>query len=525
MHVKGKPMSSTTLPTRETAVSLPTRLITSTQLHTLAATLSLFLLFVALFTFIQFGTDALAGNDGYYHIKMGWLIRQEGLKPDFPWLPQTILNGDAYYDHHLLYHVYLALFATVDPAIDGGAALTLSAKIASVIMPSLAFVAVWWLLRGQQVRWPALWALALFMVSEAFLYRMSMPRAQSASLLVLALGLHWLFTEKFWFLIPLGFLYVWLYNAFPLLLVLGGVYLVATLLTERRLVWQAVVFPAIGIGLGIIINPYFPENASFILSHLLPKIGDSATKVGNEWYPYRTATLLENSGGALAAFALGILALGWQKTRINRSTLTALVLALLFGLMLFQSRRFVEYFPAFALIFAALSISPTLKEWEGRLAEKRPFLSYLLPIAFLLLLFLPLNQTVLDARESLADAKPADQYAAASLWLREEAPANAKIFQTDWDDFTRLFFYNTDIIYTAGLDPTYTELYDADLYEAWVAITKGKIENPSTLIRERFAGEYVFSDLNHEDFIEQAEADPHLEEIYRDDYAIIFAVK
>ncbi|MBE2225059.1 MAG: hypothetical protein IAF02_26200, partial [Anaerolineae bacterium] len=504
---------------------LRTRLITNSQLHTLATALSLFLLFAALFTFVQFGTDALAGNDGYYHIKMGWLIRQQGLKPDFPWLPQTILNADAYYDHHLLYHVYLALFAAVDPAVDGGAALTHSAKIASIVMPSLAFVALWWLLRGQQVRWPALWALALFMVSEAFLYRMSMPRAQSASLLVLALGLHWLFKEKFWLLIPLGFLYVWLYNAFPLLLVLGGVYLVATLLTERRLVWQAVVFPGIGIGLGILVNPYFPENISFIVSHLLPKIGDSATKVGNEWYPYQTATLLENSGGALAAFALGVLAVGWQKTRINRATLTALVLALLFGLMLFQSRRFVEYFPAFALIFAALSVSPIWEEWETWLAEKRPFLTYLLPVTFLLLLLLPLNQTLRDARSSLADAKPADQYAAAALWLREEAPAGAKIFQTDWDDFTRLFFYNTDAIYTAGLDPTYMELYDADLFETWVAITKGKIENPSTLIREQFAGEYVFSDLGHEDFIKQAEADPNLEEIYRDDDAVIFVLK
>lgn len=518
-------MSSTTLAPRETAVSPFARLITHPYIGTIAAALGLFLLFAALFAFVQYGTSALAGNDGYYHIKMGWLLRQEGLKPAFPWLPQTILNPDAFYNHHLLYHVYLALFATVDPAVDGGAALTQSAKIASVILPSLAFVAVWWLLRGQQVRWPALWALALFMVSEAFLYRMSMPRAQSASLLVLALGLHWLFKEKFWLLIPLGFLYVWLYNAFPLLLVLGGVYLVATLLTERRLVWQAVAFPALGIALGVVVNPYFPQNVTFIISHLLPKIGESATRVGNEWYPYETATLLGNSGGALAAFVLGAMALGWQKTRMNRATLTALTLAVIFGLMLFQSRRFVEYFPAFALIFAALSISPVLAEWEEWLRGKRPFLRYLIPLTFFVLLLVPLQRNLVDARASLADAKPADRYAAAALWLRQEAPAGSKIFQTDWDDFTRLFFYNTDVIYTAGLDPTYQELYDADLFEQWVDISKGRVENPSEKIQELFDGDYVFSDLNHTKFIEQAEADPHLREIYRDEDAVIYAVK
>ncbi|MCB9444137.1 MAG: hypothetical protein H6669_07855 [Ardenticatenaceae bacterium] len=48
------------------------------------------------------------------------LIRHEGLKPDFPWLPQTILNQDAYYDHHLLYHVYGPIRAATDPGVDGG---------------------------------------------------------------------------------------------------------------------------------------------------------------------------------------------------------------------------------------------------------------------------------------------------------------------------------------------------------------------------------------------------------------------
>jgi len=289
-------------------------------------------------------------------------------------------------------------------------------------------------------------------------------------------------------------------------------------------VWQAVVFPAVGIGLGVIVNPYFPENVSFIISHLLPKLGGSATKVGNEWYPYETATLLGNSGGALAAFVLGAMALGWQKTRMNRVTLTALTLAVTFGFMLFQSRRFVEYFPAFALIFAAMSISPVLAEWEEWLKGKRPFLQYLIPLAFLVLLLVPLQRTLVDARASLADAKPADHYAAAALWLRQEAPAGAKVFQTDWDDFTRLFFYDTNAIYTAGLDPTYLELYDAALFEQWVDISKGRVEHPSEKIQELFDGDYVFSDLNHEDFIEQAAADPNLEEIYRDADAVIYAV-
>lgn len=271
------------------------RLELSVNTRVVATAVLLLALFITGFAIVQFGAPGLAGNDGYYHAKMGYLIRTEGLKPAFNYLPYTILNSDAFYDHHLLYHVYLALFATVDPAVDGGVALTMGAKIASVILPSLAFLAIWWLLRGQKVPYAAVWTIALFAVSEAFLYRMSMPRAQSASLLLLALGLHWLLQERYRWLLPLGFVYVWTYNAFPLLLLLAGVYVIATLMLERRLAWQALLFPALGIGLGLLINPYFPENINFIIGHLLPKVGDSTTKVGVEWSPYHTWTLVELS--------------------------------------------------------------------------------------------------------------------------------------------------------------------------------------------------------------------------------------
>jgi len=293
-------------------------------------------LFILLLTLVQFGTPGLAGNDGYYHVKMGLLLRQQGIKPDFPWLPLSILNADTYYDHHLLYHVFLALFASTDPAVDGGLALTQSGKVASILMPTFTFLAIWWLLRGQQVRWAAAWALGLFAVSEAFLYRMSMPRAQAASLLILVLAFHWLLRGHHRRLIPLGFAYVWLYNAFPLILVLALVYVVATWMMERKVVWQALAYPTAGIALGLLVNPYFPENISFILSHLLPKIGESAVRVGNEWYPYETWTLVENSGFGLALLVLGLFALGWRDTRMDLATLISFSLVVLTRVMLFK---------------------------------------------------------------------------------------------------------------------------------------------------------------------------------------------
>jgi hypothetical protein len=491
---------------------------------TLLTSLGLFSVSVLLFAMIQWATPGIVGNDGYYHIKMAYVIRHEGLTPVFDVLPNTILNAEAYYDHHWLFHLFLVPFAAADPIVDGGVGLTQGAKTATVLLPALAVVAVWWVMRGQAVPFAAAWALGLFAVSDAFLYRMSMTRAQSGAVIFLALALHFLLTNRPKWLAPLGFLFVWFYNAFPLLLVVAVAYVVAVLMLERRVAWQAIAYPVAGILLGLIINPYFPENVAFIAGHLLPKVGESAVPVGNEWSPYQTWTLVENSGAALAAVLLGALALGWREERVDLATLVSLGLVAAFGLMVFKSRRFVEYFPVFALIFLAFASAPLVRTWRAVISPHRMRRAALAGVAAVALIGL-IALSIRDARGLVAASKPADLYADAMLFLRSEAPAGATIFQTDWDDFTRQFFYFDDARYINGLDPTFMQLHDEPLYEEWAEIARGRVHAPGAAIRDRFGADYVFSDLNHEGFIEEAADDPALREIYRDVYAVIYAVE
>ncbi len=481
----------------------------------------LFFLFVGLFAMVQYASPAPVGNDGYYHIRIADIMRQEGLRVRFIWLPKTILNEDAYYDHHMLYHAVLALFIPGDPrAPVPDDVLLKSAKAASVAIPALAFLAIWWLLDRQGVPWASIWAIGLFAVSDAFLFRMSMVRAQAASLLMLAMGLHWLLHQRYWPLLLLGFFYVWLYNAFPLLLLIAGVVVGATWFAERRFDWRGLAFPAAGIVLGLLLNPYFPQNIVFIVQHVLPKLGAAQTGLGNEWFPYETWTVVLNSTGALALMGLGTFALGWRGQRMSTLTLIALLLALIFGLMLFKSRRFVEYFPAFALIFGALSISPLLDRW----ASVQKYGEYLMPTLLALILVVPLFRSIQRARALVEDQKPASIMADAANWLEANAPPGSMIFQTDWDDFPRLFFYNTKSVYLAGLDVTYSQLYDEDLYETWVDITRGRVDQPGAIIRDRFEGDYVISDLTHDAFVDAVSGDPVLREVYRDEHAVIWQV-
>jgi hypothetical protein len=486
--------------------------------------LLLFLLFLGGLAFVQFASPDLPDNDGYYHIKLASIMRTEGLKPAFPWLPLTILNEGEFYDHHFLFHVALIPFTFGD--------LRLGAKWAAVAFAALAFLSVWYLFHRQRIPWGWLWALALLGISEAFLYRMSITRAQSLSLAVLALGITWILEGKHRLLALLSFLYVWLYDAFPLLPMLAFLHLVAVALIERRFEYRPLLFIAGGLLLGLLINPYFPDNIVFSVRHMLPKLADATSvSVGNEWYPYDTGQLLENSLPALIAFGSGILALGLAGRKMNVRTGLALFAALLFGLMLFQARRFVEYFPAFALIFAALAWAPLIPDPRpatvpsARPAIWGPLRAYLPATLLGVVVVFSAFKSLPSAQESLRSSKPYDLYAGASQWLEENTPPEERVFQTDWDDFPRLFYYNTHNTYLVGLDPTYLQLSNAESYDLWVQITRGEVERPSQYIADHFHANYVHSDLKHGDFLRQAGQDPGLREVYRDDQAVIFKVE
>ena len=200
--------------------------------------------------------------------------------------------------------------------------------------------------------------------------------------------------------------------------------------------------------------------------------------------------------------------------------------------MLFQARRFIEYFPPFALIFAAFAWAPllTLQPVTSKPADspRTRFASILrdyFPIILLSRLFRAcIAKSIPPARAAIDTSKPYGLYANASAWLEKNTPAGSRVFQTDWDDFPRLFFYNTHNTYLIGLDPTYLQLYDSKLYNMWVDITQGDVENPSHIIATRFGSQYIHTDLNHGDFLRVAAKDPGLREVYRDDQAVIFEV-
>jgi hypothetical protein len=263
----------------------------------------------------------------------------------------------------------------------------------------------------------------------------------------------------------------------------------------------------------------------------MPKLTDATSvNVGNEWYPYDTEQILGNSLPSLVAFALGALALGLSGRKMTVNTAFSLLVALLFGLMLFQARRFVEYFPAFALIFASFAFSPLLLDLrpvsgdQAQPTPRRAWLGHMPAVLILLFVAGTAYMSMPDAADQISSSKSYTMYQGASDWLAQNTSEGERVFQTDWDDFPRLFFYNTHNTYLVGLDPTYMQLYDGQMYETWVDITRGSVPGMSEIIVQQFGSRYVVTDLAHGDFLRQAAADPRMRQVYRDEQAAIFEI-
>src|ERR1041384_7120713 len=497
---------------------------------------------------LQWSTSAICCGDfdGYYHIKWTrtlWESMKSGkFPPPFPWLPLTTLNPRDYVDHHLLFHIFqIPSAAFSDPR--------LGAKIASALFGGLAVFSCYWLLIRYRVRYALVWLIALLTCSAPFLFRMNMAKAPPFAIVYLVIGIHLFFKRKYWPLLPLALVFTWTYDMFVLLVMAAVFWTIAIAITERRFEWRPVVFVLAGCAAGLVINPYFPHNLQLLWEHMQIKLTatDFDTKVGSEWYPYDSWEFLGNSAVACIAMLVGYVAFEPSEHRRGHYPIFFLLFSTALMIMTARWKRIAEYWPPFAILFAGFSLQPWLEGFRPYLTrlppevleelqpffdreekEQRAFHEMLrnigvATVALVLGVFLYFNLTATE--KEIAQSEPHDYYQAGAQWLRNNVQPGQIIFNTDWDDFPRLFYYAPTHHYVSGLDPNY--LYDKDqsLSQLYDRITLGQEEDPGPLIRDRFGARYVFSDNQHHDFFEHAQSSGWFDIVYEDTQCTIMYIR
>ncbi len=503
---------------------------------------------------LQWSTSAICCGDfdGYYHIKWTrtlWESMKSGrFPPPFPWLPLTTLNPKDYVDHHLLFHIFQIPFAAFsDPR--------LGAKIASAFFGGLAVFSCYWLLIRYRVRYALVWLIALLTCSAPFLFRMNMAKAPPLAIVYLVIAIHLFFKRKYWPLLPLSLVFSWTYDLFVLLVMAVVFWMIAIAVTERRLEWRPLVFVLVGCAAGLVINPYFPHNFQLLWEHMQIKLtaSDFDTKVGSEWYPYDSWEFLGNSAVACIAMLVGYIAFEPSEHRRAHYPIFFLLFSTALMIMTARWKRIAEYWPPFAILFAGFSLQPWLEGFRPYLTrlppdileELKPFLDRegvpaaatdqkgdwrevmrmiaVSGVALVLSVFLFFNLRA-TAKE-IGQSEEHNHYRAGTAWMRANVAPGQIVFNTDWDDFPRLFYFDETHYYVSGLDPSYLFDKDPELSRLYDRITLGREEDPGPLIRDRFGARYVFSDNTHHDFFDHARASGWFDIVYEDTQCTIMYIR
>lgn len=500
---------------------------------------------------LQFSTDAICCGDfdGYYHVKwsrMLWdALRNRSFPPIFTWLPLTTLNPKDYVDHHFLFHIFQIPFTFGDGR--------LGVKIASVIFASVAVLSCYWLLVHHRIRYVLVWLVALLACSSPFLYRLNMAKAPAFAIIYLIAGIYLLFKKKYWLLAPLAFIFTLTYDMFVLLILAVLIWVAVIGWTERRFEWRPIVWVLAGTAAGFIINPYFPKNLQLFYQHLKIKLvaSDFSTKVGQEWYPYNSWEFMGNSLVACVAMVVGYIAFDPADRKRADHPLFFLIFSTALMIMTARWKRIAEYWPPFAVMFSAFALQPWLVGARSALTglpsdlleELQPFLDRQEPgpepiaddrqelvrligaavIAVLLgvVLFFNLRATVADIKSSESH----DYYRAGTRWMHANVTPAQIVFNTDWDDFPRLFYYDPSHKYVSGLDPTYLFDRDPALSKLYDRITLGDEEDPGPLIRDRFGARFVFTDNAHDKFFNNAIESGWFDIVYEDTECTILRIR
>lgn len=472
------------------------------------AGLVIFLISLIIFSYLQF-YNGIVDPDAFYHVKLTQLMSQQGLVTDFPWM-QFSTWKEGFVDHHFLYHLLMIPFVSFLPPLIGG-------KVFQIILCSLAVLAFYYLLDKLRIKYSFYFTLLLFLCPP-LLFRVSLVKAQPLSLIILFIGLSFIFQKKYFYLFVASLVYVLSYGGWILLPLLAVIMAGVSALNDAwfldrpepdkktarlkrfiadfiRLLFRKdnlllIFTSALGALAGLIVNPFFPQNIHFYWVHIF-QIGlvnyQNKIGVGAEWYPYDFWELMKNAllPITLIVFSFTFL-LKYFKQAGRESKFFALI-AILFLLLTLKSRRNIEYFIPLAIAASAccFNLLHSSGEPESDRAKIKSLAKKLFPppgwpqrlfiASGTLIIIIAFVASLISTKQVLVSYRYSyTLLEGASNYLKSHSRPGEIVFNGNWASFPMLFYNNDSNYYIIGLDPTFMYLYDKTLQLKMIDLTLGK---------------------------------------------------
>lgn len=483
-----------------------------------------FIVFIVIFSIMQFTVPNIIGFDGYYHIKTADIIKQEGFIKEFPWAKHTIFSNN-YADIQILFRILLIPFTFFD--------LNFGAKIASILFSTIAFVIFYWFLTQNKIKYAFFWSLLYLFTSANLMNRFLLPRQMPLVIALLILTIYFLQRKKYLFLGITSLIFVLLHSSFVFQLILILLYFILEKIFSKKFdypslgyrkklsfsEYKILLYPFIGIILGLTINPYFPNNI-FMLYTQIFKVNLVGNLFNVEWKSWPFFEFIKNNILIIFYLLISIFILIINK-KITKTQSLYFLLTLFFLIYTILSRRMQEYLVPFSILTLSLLLNYYLIKFN-----KNKLLKYIKIISVFLLVIIAITNFIL-LRQDIINNDFLHHYDNCAAWMKNNVPKNSLVF-TNAYAFSYLFSKNSDLIYTHGIDLTYSYLYEPNKFGRYMGILQGKLKDNTDYIIEDYNPDYIFSGKIKQDvqlFNYIVKNKQNYKAVYEDEWCAVLEVK
>jgi len=486
------------------------------------------------FVQIQSAIPTLFDEDGYYHIKVAELTRQNGVLQSFPWAAFTPFR-DHFGDKEFLFHVFLVPFTRLD--------LVRGAKLATVVLDAAIVALSYYLLRVRRVRGAPLWMMLFIGAGSLFFWRMGQCRPHLGSILAVLTGLHLMARRRPIALALLAAVYALAYTASHVILILAMLAAVLHRRSHGRIAFELPLAALVGFVVGHLLHPNFPhnlliwkiQNIDFYRFAWLQGILD----LGPEIKPLPLSDYLRVHFLVLGLWLfIGAAALH-RRQRVSYETAVFAIGGVAFGIMAYTGGRFTEYWiplSCVALPLLANDVGVGPADLMGHSAGRWTLAG--MAAVFALSAYLGLREFTQFAHASTPSKVAYDKSLRdiAGI-LAREAPGEI-VYHAAWSDSPALLRYNDKSRYLVMLDPIYFYYGDPYRYLLLRAINAGGVlpaavrpvappgfpESVELLptLRTQFNTRFVVARLDFRRLIDGMRKTPGVIERYRSTQHVLF---
>ncbi|MBU0765970.1 MAG: hypothetical protein KJ607_14180, partial [Bacteroidetes bacterium] len=472
------------------------------------------------FSYYQYQTEYIPGTDGYYHIKIAYLMRRLGFISEFKWAHFSLWN-EHFSDKEFLYHIYLIPFTFFSD-------LTTGAKLGTVVLAGAGLTSFYAVLKLNRIKYAWFWLFLLCASGGYFLYRANVPRPQVLSIFLLIWAVHFILNKKKILLAILCFIYTYSYTAYHLPLVLAAIVYFYQLIFEKENDWKTPVTALCAIIAGMLLSPFFPNNLTmFYLQnfYILWKGtgGGPDLHMAGEFSPMSTYNMLVVNMAVLIPYFAAFFTALFSPEKTGKTAKALFWLSLSLIILTFLSKRFAEYSVPVTLLFCAFFFSPYLENLSVRKSLK-PLKGKLFALLFIAgMAFLFINSHI-NLIPEFSNVKPPGLRGAA-LYLLEHTDDDELVFTADWDDAPELFYFNHKNRYFVFLDPNFMYFYNNRIWEKWDSLSNGRMGNKTCeMLKSDFGIRYGVATSDFSGLRQIIAKDPKAEIVYKDSYAYVFRI-